>query len=79
MMERPFPWSRDVWALLLDRLFAADAQLVLLDFGFSPPNDGDSVLHDALNRYRDRVVVGANIDVMNANQIVVPSNTKLNQ
>src|SRR5229473_4275697 len=26
MSERPFPWSREVWALLLDKLFASGAR-----------------------------------------------------
>jgi adenylate cyclase len=79
MRERPFPWSREVWALLLDRLCGAGARLVLFDLVFNPPDDGDPVLYDALDRYRDRVVVGANIDerVDNGNresrQIVVPN------
>jgi adenylate cyclase len=73
MTERPFPWSREVWALLLDRLFGAGARLVMFDLLFNPPNDGDPALHDALDRYRDRVVVGANIDVGDAHQIVVPN------
>ncbi|PYJ43819.1 MAG: hypothetical protein DME80_07890 [Verrucomicrobia bacterium] len=29
LAERPFPWSREVWALLLDRLFGAGARLVV--------------------------------------------------
>jgi adenylate cyclase len=62
MAERPFPWSREVWALLLDRLFSAGARLVIFDLVFSSPNDGDAALHAALDRYRDKVVIGANID-----------------
>src|SRR3954447_5180990 len=27
MTERPFPWSREVWGLLLDRLFSSGARL----------------------------------------------------
>lgn len=73
MTEHPFPWSREVWALLLDRLFSAGARLVMFDLLFNPPNEGDPMLHEALNRYRDRVVVGANIDAANANQIIVPN------
>jgi adenylate cyclase len=73
MTERPFPWSREVWALLLDRLFGAGARLVMFDLLFNPPNDGDPALHAALEHYRDRVVVGANIDVGEAHQIVVPN------
>jgi adenylate cyclase len=60
--ERPYPWSREVWALLLDRLFASGARLVMFDLLFNPPNDGDQVFHAALDRYRDKVVVSANFD-----------------
>src|SRR5213075_2192568 len=76
MTERPFPWSREVWALLLDRLFAAGARLVMFDMIFSPPNDGDPTFHAALDRYRDKVVLGANFDMQNAAkpQEVTPNN-----
>lgn len=74
LTERPWPSSsREVYALLLDRLFGAGARLVAFDLVFNPPNDGDPVLHQALDRYRDRVVVGANIDAANASQIIVPN------
>lgn len=62
MTERPYPWSRELWALLLDRLFAAGARLVMFDMIFSPPNDGDLAFAAALTKYRDRVVIGANFD-----------------
>src|ERR1043166_2940146 len=68
MTERPFPWSREVWALLLDRLLGAGARLVMFDLIFNPPDEGDSALHQALDRYHDRVIVGANIDAANANR-----------
>jgi adenylate cyclase len=73
MTARPFPWSREVWALLLDRLFAAGARLVIFDFVFSPPNDGDPAFHAALDRYHDKVVVGANLDAENGVQIITPN------
>jgi adenylate cyclase len=73
MTERPFPWSREVWSLLLDRLFGAGARLVMFDFVCNPPNDGDPAFREALDRYRDRVVVGANIDESGTHQIVVPN------
>jgi adenylate cyclase len=75
MTEKPFPWSREVWALLLDRLFGAGARLVTFDMIFSPPNDGDPAFHAALDRYRDNVVLGANFDMANAAQAVTPNNT----
>jgi adenylate cyclase len=65
MTEKPFPWSREVWALLLDRLFGAGARLVMFDMIFSPPNDGDPSFHAALDRYHEKVVVGANFDLQN--------------
>src|SRR5438094_3327680 len=65
MTERPFPWSREVWALLLDRLLGAGARLVIFDMIFSPPNDGDPSFHAALDRYHDKVVLGANFDLQN--------------
>jgi len=77
MTEKPFPWSREVWALLLDRLLAAGARLVIFDMLFNPPNDGDPAFHAALDRYRDKVVVGANFDMQNPNtlQKITPNNT----
>jgi adenylate cyclase len=62
MEAKSFPWSREVWALLLDRLFQSGAKLVMFDMIFSPPNEGDPIFREALDRYRDRIVIGANID-----------------
>ncbi|MEY2480701.1 MAG: adenylate cyclase [Verrucomicrobiota bacterium] len=73
MSERPYPWSRETWALLLDRLFASGARLVMFDLIFNPPNNGDVAFHEALEKYRDRVVIGANIDTGNGNQIIGPN------
>src|SRR5438067_2371162 len=73
MTERPYPWSREVWALLLDRLFGAGARAVMFDFVSNPPNDGDAIFHEALDRYRDRVVLGANFDFSKGMQAVLPN------
>jgi CHASE2 domain-containing sensor protein len=43
MAEHPFPWSREVWARLLDRLFESGARLVIFDLIFDPPNEGDQI------------------------------------
>src|SRR6266404_1737261 len=75
MTERPFPWSREVWALLLDRLVAAGARLVIFDMIFSPLDAGDPAFHAALDRYHDKVVVGANFDMQNGAQAVTPNDT----
>jgi adenylate cyclase len=73
LSERPYPWSRELWALLLDQLLAAGARLVMFDLLFNPPNEGDPAFHAALDRYRDKVVVSANFDFENGAQGVTPN------
>src|ERR1041385_6254173 len=74
MTARPFPWSREVWALLLDRLFGAGARLVVFDLLFYPPNEGDPQFHAALDRYHDKVVLGANFEFQeNKRQEITPN------
>ncbi len=75
MAEQPFPWSREVWALLLDRLVGAGARLVIFDFIFSSTKDGDPAFHAALDRYHGKVVLGANFDMENAAQAVTPNDS----
>jgi adenylate cyclase len=59
LMEKPYPWSRKVYALLLDRLFAAGAKLVAMDLLFFNEKEGDAELAAALKKYQDRVVIGS--------------------
>ena len=73
MTERPFPWSREIWALLLDRLFGAGARMVMFDVMFDHQLEGDPAFHAALDRYRDKVVIAANFDMENAAQAVTPN------
>ncbi len=74
MTERPFPWSREIYALLLDRLFGAGARLVMFDVMFDPQQkEGDPAFHAALDRFHDKVVMGANFDIQNAAQAVTPN------
>jgi CHASE2 domain-containing sensor protein/class 3 adenylate cyclase len=73
MAEHAFPWSREVWARLLDRLFESGARLVIFDVIFNRPNEGDQIFRAALDRYRDRVVVGANFDVEKGNELGLPN------
>jgi adenylate cyclase len=76
MTERPFPWSREVYALLLDRLVGAGARVVIFDFLTNPPNNGDVAFHAALDRHRDKVVLGANFEFSeNQRQEITPNET----
>jgi adenylate cyclase len=72
MTERPYPWSREIWALFLDKVFKAGARLVMFDMIFNKPNDGDPAFRAALDKYRDRVVIGANFDGAQGN-LVLPN------
>ena len=74
MTERPFPWSREIYALLLDRLFGAGARMVMFDVMFDPQQkEGDPAFHAALDRFHDKVVMAANFDMQNAAQAVTPN------
>ena len=76
MTERPFPWSREVWAILLDKLFAAGARLVVFDMLLIRPNDGDPAFAAALAKYKDRVVVRSQCRYgQMLPQFVVPNST----
>jgi adenylate cyclase len=69
MTEHGYPWSRELWGLLLDRLFQAGARLVMFDIVFDKPKEGDEIFRAALDRYRDKVVIGANFDLSQVRQL----------
>jgi len=60
-MQEGWPWSREVWALAIDRLVAAGAKSVVLDFTFGIPSteEADTTLRGAVLRHTDHVVLGA--------------------
>jgi adenylate cyclase len=47
----------------------------MFDLLFNNPNDGDAAFHEALDRYRDKVVVSANFDMENGAQEITPNAT----
>ncbi len=69
MTEHAYPWSRELWGLLLDRLFQAGARLVMFDIVFDKPKEGDDIFRAALDHYRDKVVIGANFDLSQVRQL----------
>jgi CHASE2 domain-containing sensor protein len=60
LMSRRFPWSREVYGLILERLVQAGARVVAFDLTFPGPSDDDSKFRAALDRYADHVVIGSN-------------------
>ena len=62
-LRKKFPWSREVWAELIERLMKADASVVALDIVFASPAEGDDALARILEKHKDRVVVGCFFEV----------------
>lgn len=84
-MREGFPWSRAVYAELIDKLCDAGARLIIFDLTFDPEREGDEEFGTALNRHGDRVVIGADIESSAAaaashaerNLILIPPNKRL--
>ena len=60
LMSKGWPWNREIYALILQRLANAGAKVVAFDCLFAGPAPGDEVLRSALERYRSQVVIGSN-------------------
>lgn len=60
LMSKRFPWSRQVYALILEKLVKAGAKVVAFDLNFPGPTDEDAVFQAALDRYADHVIIGSN-------------------
>ncbi|MEY2497726.1 MAG: adenylate cyclase [Verrucomicrobiota bacterium] len=60
LMSKRWPWPREVYALVLERLVRAGAKVVVFDLTFPTSTEGDAPFRAALERYRDRVVIGSN-------------------
>lgn len=82
-MREEFPWSRAVYAQLIDRLCDAGAKVIIFDLTFDPERDGDAEFAAALDRHHGKVVIGANIETGsgavtgNTSFILVPPNKRL--
>ena len=59
LMQQPWPWDRRVYAAVLEKLMAAGAKVVVFDFVFAAQTDGDGVFAQALQKYKDHVVIGS--------------------
>jgi len=60
LMSQRWPWPRETYGLILQRLVDAGAKVVVFDLTFPTGTDGDEPFRLALERYRDRVVIGSN-------------------
>jgi adenylate cyclase len=59
-LRRNFPWSRNVWAVLIERLANAGAKAIVIDLVFANPGEGDDALQQVLEKHKDKVVIAWN-------------------
>ncbi len=67
-----WPFSRDVYAAAINRLAAAGAKVVALDFVFAGAKEGDAELMAALATHSNRVVIAANISGEKGEVLLTP-------
>jgi adenylate cyclase len=60
LMQRGWPYPREVYAHIIDRLAGAGARVIGIDLLFPTPREGDDLFRAALERHADRVVIGSN-------------------
>ena len=61
LMKQGFPWNREVYAHIIDRLADAGASAILFDMVFPAKRDGDEAFRAALLRHPGKVVIGTNL------------------
>ncbi len=61
LMKSPWPWSRRIYPMIIERLFAEGARVVALDLLFLAATPEDPEFKRVLDRYPDRLVIGANV------------------
>ncbi|MEY2465576.1 MAG: adenylate cyclase, partial [Verrucomicrobiota bacterium] len=81
-LQKNFPWSRAVWARLVEKLAEAGAKVIVIDVVFATTNDGDDEFKQVLEKYKDRVVIGYNIsegetDRVDLRELQLPSESVL--
>ena len=60
IMCKGWPWNREIYALILDRLVRAGAKVVAFDCLFSASAPGDDAFRVALERFKPQAVIGSN-------------------
>lgn len=54
-----WPWPRDVYPHIIEKLANAGAKVIALDMMFPTPRDGDEAFRAALEKHADKVVIGS--------------------
>ena len=59
LMQKQFPWSRAVYAEIIEKVLGAGAKAIVLDIHFPSPGEGDEELGAALDRHGSRAVIAS--------------------
>jgi signal transduction histidine kinase len=60
LMTKPWPWNREIYAIIARRLLNAGAKLVAFDCLFPEPWPGDDAFRTALDEFGSKIVIGGN-------------------
>jgi signal transduction histidine kinase len=60
IMSKGWPWDREIYAIILERLARAGANVVAYDCLFPAPARGDDAFRAALDQFKSQVVIGSN-------------------
>jgi len=60
IMSKGWPWNREIYAMILERLVRAGAKVVAFDCLFSAPAPGDDAFRVALEQFKSQAVIGSN-------------------
>src|SRR5947209_8264099 len=60
IMSKGWPWHREIYAMILERLARAGANVVAYDCLFPAPAPGDDAFRAALDQFKSQVVIGSN-------------------
>lgn len=81
LIEKGWPWPRQVWADTIEKLLQAGARVIAIDLAFATPTpdhpEWDAALRQVLDKYRDRIVLGADYEVTAGKYRLVPPTSTL--
>ena len=60
MQKSGWPWRRDIYPMIIERLVNAGVKLIVFDMLFPTEREGDEAFRAALERYGEKVIIGAN-------------------
>ncbi len=62
LLRGNYPWTREIWAALIEKVMGAGAKGVILDIVFATEGVGDAEFKAAIKKYSPNVVIGCAIE-----------------